>query len=278
MAKDRKKRNNYKLDPAYWLSRIHNSSESFKAVPEEIKTVEFYFKAVNKTAWALEYVPESLKTEAMCVSCVKRNALMLEYVPESFKTESMCHDAVKENSWTLKYVPEALKTESICLTAVKNNGRALEYVPESLKTEVICLAAVNETPEALKFVSEDLQVRLIPAYTIRLTDDEIDIINIWAKLICDNNNYETLEINETIRKEDKVFLIDTISQSRLIYTRCVSDSYYRISHIEFSEKNTKANLYCAMGSGPFSGTGWIAIFSKENNIWKQTDEKFHLRY
>jgi len=69
-----------------------------------------------------------------------------------------------------------------------------------------------------------------------------------------------MEINETIWKKDKEFLIDSYTQSKLINIRCTayySDSLrYNISSIEFSENNTKAILY--YDNGGFLG-GYLAL-------------------
>jgi hypothetical protein len=210
-----------------WLSKIKNTPESFKAVPEHLKNVEF------------------------CLAAVKKNGPVLEYVPES------------------------LKTEAVCIAAVEDYGGALQYVPESLKTEAMCLAALNKTLRVLKYVPENLKVKLSSIFTIRLTKDEIDVINVWAKYLRDSNENEVIEIRETIWKENKEFLIDSSTQSKLLNIRCIADAFYAIEgRIEFSVNNTKAILYYSRGAGPLCGTGWKDSFSKEDNIWKKTDTRF----
>ena len=224
--KENKKRN--------WLSKIRNDPESFKAVPENLKSVEF------------------------------------------------CLTAVKNDSRAFPYVPDSLKTEAVCLAAVKDNGRALKFVPDSLKTEAMCLVALNNTLVAFKYVPESLKTKLRSKYTIRLTDDEVDIINVWAKDFCGSNENQVMVINEIIHKGDKEFLIDSFSQSKLKNISCIIDPFYpsypsyTITCIEFSENNTKAAMYYDNGGwlGFLSGVGWVSFFSKENNIWKKTDDKF----
>jgi len=174
----------------------------------------------------------------------------------------------------LEYLPDSLKTEVVCLAAVKDYGRAFEYVPDSLKTETMCLVALNKTPGALKYVPEKLKTKLSPIYTIRLTDDEIDVINVWAKHFFDRNENKILEINDTIWKKGKEFIIDSFTQSKLINISCIADPYYRISNIEFSENDTKATLEYSAGAGPLCGSYWAAIFSKEKKSWKQIDTQF----
>jgi hypothetical protein len=213
-----------------WLSKIRNDPESFKAVPEDLKSVEF------------------------------------------------CLTAVKNDSRAFPYVPDSLKTEAVCLAAVKDNGRALKFVPDSLKTEAMCLAALNKTLGSLKYVPENLKTKLRSKYTIRLTDDEIDIINVWAKDFCSRNVNKVMVINEIIQKGNKEFLIDRFSQSKLKNISCIVDPFYpsypscKISCIELSENNTKASMYYWLG--PLFGVEGVSFFSKENNIWKKIDDKF----
>jgi len=76
------------LNLNYWLEKIKYSiEESFKAVPEELKSAEF------------------------CLAAVKNNCLVVEYIPDSKNTETMCLVAVKCFGWMHKYVPESLKTK-----------------------------------------------------------------------------------------------------------------------------------------------------------------------
>ena len=204
---------------------------------------------------------------------IKDNPGLIKSVPEKLKTKAICLAAVKENGIMLKYVPKPLKTKKICLAAIRESGRALEYVPEPLKSEVLCHIAVKDRIRAFKYVPDNLKVQQIPIYIINLTDDEIDIINIWAMDIINSNNGKIIEIDETIYKEGKIYFIDKSAQSRLKNIRCVTDAYYDIDRIEFSENNTKAILSFAEGVGyfgPLSGTGGEVYFSKENNIWKKT--------
>jgi len=160
-------------------------------------------------------------------------------------------------------VPEELKSFEFCLAAVKQNGRMLEYVPDSLKTEAMCLVAFNETARALKYVPENLKVKLSPIFTIRLTNDEINIINIWAKSLCASNENEVLEINEIIRKEGKEYMIDSFTQYKLINIICITDPFHNILSIKLSEKNTKAILSCSNVRGPLCGGGFDTFFLKK---------------
>jgi len=160
------------------------------------------------------------------------------------------------------------------LRKIKKDRSFFKHVPESPKTEAMCLAALNETTRTNKYVPENLKVKLIPIFSIRLTDDEINIINAWAKDLCDSNKVEIIEIDETIWKNGKKCLIDSFTQSKLKNISCIADSFLDIESVEFSEKNTKAILNYAGGRGPLSDFGWAASFSKENSIWKQIDTEF----
>jgi len=144
-------------------------------------------------------------------------------------------------------------------------------VPEALKTEDMCIAAISQTTGALKYAPENLKAGLKSIFMIRLTNDEIDVINAWANGSGDRN--EVIEINDTIWKEGKTLFIDNFSQSKLINVSCISDAFFDISHIEFRDNNTKAILYYSEGVGFLSGSGWETHFSKENNIWKHTDTR-----
>jgi hypothetical protein len=209
------------------------------------------------------------------LSKIRNDPESFETVPEDLKSVEFCLTAVKNDSRAFPYVPDSLKTEVVCLAAVKQNGRMLEYVPDSLKTEAMCLAALNKTLKALKYVPENLKSKLIPIFTIRLNDDEIDIINVWAKSFCDSNENKVMKINEIIWKENKEFLIDSSTQSKLINISCIANSFYAILSIKFSENNTKAILEYSAGAGPLGGIDWAVDFSKENNIWKETKKILH---
>ena len=51
--------------------------------------------------------------------------------------------------------------------------------------------ALHDRPTLYHLVPEDPRIKLILIYTIKLTDDEIEIIIICAKAICDCNDDET---------------------------------------------------------------------------------------
>jgi hypothetical protein len=271
-----KMKKNKKISYDFWLRKIKKDPKLFMDVPEEQKSAEFCFAAVKKNGLTFEYVPDSLKTAALCLAAVKSLHSWFHCVSDLQKTEAVCLSAVKDHGFILEYVPKSLRTESVCLAAVKDCDYALEFVPESLKNKVICLADLNESVWAQKYVPKNIKAQMIPTFTIRLTDDEIVIINIWAKNLCDSNKQEKMIINEKMQKNGGEFLIDSHSQSKLINTICINDPSYNILSIEFRERNTEAILDCSNVLGPLWGGGFYTIYSKEKNIWKHIGESHWL--
>jgi hypothetical protein len=272
---------NKKLNPYNWLNILKYVPNSvireaiciavvkqkvcaLQYIPKSQMTEAVCIAAIEKYVGAFKFLSNSLKTETVCLAAVKHDGFLIQYVPIPQKTEAVCLAAIKHDSFLLQYIPNSLKTETVCFVAVKQNGYALKYVPGLLKTETMCLAALNKTAGALKYVPENLKTKLSPTFTIRLTDDEIEIINTYVNGLKGLEIYEIMHGN-LIDKSDK-FTPNIVWIEEYIYWGT------QIENIIFSEGNTKAELKI-FSRHTFDGFGYTHNFSKENGKWMEILEE-----
>ena len=156
--------------------QLHLSNSDYlenilECVPKELKTLNFWFDAVQQDGWALGCMPNELITPELCLAAVQQNGWAIECVPDELITPELCLAAVQQDGWVIESVSDKFKTPELCLVAVKEdigayfindedhlkNLSALEYVPDELKTSDICLAAVQQNAIALKYVPEALK-------------------------------------------------------------------------------------------------------------------------
>ena len=254
-----------------WLSKIKKEPLELKSVQDSLITESFYIEKVKHNGFALESVPDSIKTKMVCLAAVNQDSLALKYVPDSKMTKSLCLTAVKKSWLALKYVPESLKTKKMCIVAIKKSWLAFKYFPTRLKiSDALIYTVIRKEEDSFAF--NDIPKNFKKSgktFIIRLTDDEIDIINVWA-----NNRMNDIDKTIWVEKKGKRFLIDTYTQSKLKNIKFTDDPYYGISRPKFNKKITEAVMYYSEGAGALSGYWYVAIFSKENNIWKQIDAQF----
>ena len=103
----------------------------FVNIPDNYKTQQISFDAVNYNGDFLKYVPEKFINEELCMLALKTADLnALNYFPEKIINNKLCLETIKKNGMNLMYVPEKFINYELCLEAVKNNGKALEYLPK----------------------------------------------------------------------------------------------------------------------------------------------------
>lgn len=103
-----------------WLKAIKRYDLALRCIPNNLKTEEFYKKAVADKGMLLEYVPDEKKTYEMCIIAVKNDGCALKYVPDEKKTYEMCIIAVKNIALAMKYIPESMKTDEIRYIVYRN--------------------------------------------------------------------------------------------------------------------------------------------------------------
>jgi hypothetical protein len=146
----------------------------------------------------------------------------------------------------------------LCLIAVKGCGEALQFVPEALKTKDMCLAALNKTASALRFVPKILSRQLVKAFTIRLTNNEIKVINAFVK-----GSIEPFEMNELMH--GKIIHKSAKFNRKIVWTN--KRTYITsIGHIWFSENNKEAHFIKWISHG-FDALGYTVKFIKKNGKW-----------
>jgi hypothetical protein len=123
----------------------------------------------------------------------------------------------------------------------------------------ICL---KEEAARLEKYKESLEV-------VSLIDDEIEILNV----LFGGNTLEEIKINKIIHDDSNDVLVDTSIKLKFKHVWCENDPYaYYLKRVVFSENGTKALLRYGWSGTFLDSRGFIAYFSKENNIWKKTDE------
>jgi hypothetical protein len=144
-------------------------------VPEDERTLELCWEAVNAVGTMLEFVPMRLRTFSMCCRAVSNTVSAFAFVPDEialreefveFLQQCFRRGArvsmieVERDYWRkrgnirwdiLRYIPEAERTLEICLECLADDGLALQYVPDGLITEGMCWRAVQCTMDQAPF-------------------------------------------------------------------------------------------------------------------------------
>ncbi|MCL2806493.1 MAG: DUF4116 domain-containing protein [Treponema sp.] len=123
------------------LEKIKQKPDSFKKIPDELKTTKMALEAVKANSRLLEDVPDNLRTAEVYHEAVKKDVKIIEQVPDELKTMEMCLDVVKKRGMSIEYVPDKFKTEELCLIAVESGAGAIELIPENKRTEKLIEAA-----------------------------------------------------------------------------------------------------------------------------------------
>lgn len=118
-------------------------SHLFSTLPEDRRTYNVSWAAVENYPSNLAFVPYKLVDEAMLKMAASKDGFTIEHAMQSQLTDEIYSIAVKQNGGVLELVPEDRRTAKLCLSAVSNNGFALEFVPEALKTKEICSLAYH---------------------------------------------------------------------------------------------------------------------------------------
>jgi hypothetical protein len=86
-------------------------------VPPEIKTVEFYAKALHKTSDAEIFIPRDVLRDPtltpeqqyeMALKAVNITGKMIKYLPEELKTPQFFSDALRQNRDVRKFIPDRM--------------------------------------------------------------------------------------------------------------------------------------------------------------------------
>jgi hypothetical protein len=153
------------------------------AVPDAVKTSEFWLTVIQWKPELLRCVPEEQKTYTLSFTAVQKNGDALKYVPEDQRTSDLCGVAVQsvidainsenKSSWgiiaslsstdlnriqqVLKAVPEKVSNREFCLKLVQQRGELLQCVANDLRDMDMCLPAVQQDYNALNYVPKALQ-------------------------------------------------------------------------------------------------------------------------
>ena len=111
--------------------------ESIRLAPDDIKTRQVYFAAMQCDGYNLHYVPDELKTPEMCLAAWQQDVQALEFFPDELKTPEMCLASVQRWGPMLRCVPDELKTPEMCLTACRSGPlccNSFTFVPIGMRT------------------------------------------------------------------------------------------------------------------------------------------------
>ena len=133
------------------LAAVIQNGLSLQYVPENLKTPEIYFLALNQNGLALEFV--LYQSVALCLVAVNQNGLALRYVFEKVMSDVICFVAVNQNGLALEHVGD--QSDCLCTIAVKNDPYALIYVKKAWMTNDVRYAAFQ------KLVDDDNAVRVV---------------------------------------------------------------------------------------------------------------------
>lgn len=119
-------------------------SHLFSTLPEERRTYNVSWAAVENYPANLAFVPYKLMDEVMIKMAVTKDGFAIEHaIFKSKLTDEIFSIAVNHNGGVLELVPEERRTPELCMSAVNNNGFALEFVPEALRTKDMCRLAYH---------------------------------------------------------------------------------------------------------------------------------------
>lgn len=112
--------------PDICLEAVKRNGDALCWVPEDFKTSEMCFIAINQSGISLEHISSQNKTYEMCLEAVKNHAHALRYVPENFQTDELVKAAIVKNTGSLCHVIN--QTPEVCLMALKLNAQSLRDV------------------------------------------------------------------------------------------------------------------------------------------------------
>ena len=99
-----------------------------------------WIEAIQERNWTLQFVPEELRTKEMCFVAVEKDGMNLGDVPKELITPEICAIAVENDGQALAYVPDELRTKEICEIALAQGYLADEllesFVPEEFQEKI----------------------------------------------------------------------------------------------------------------------------------------------
>lgn len=118
---------------------------AIQRVPEEYKTYELCWEAMEKEDACLNYVPEEHKSKELCLRalCGKKSRGDFYSVPKEHLTYDFYLEVIKACGELIKRVPKKFLTHEMCLTSVSNNIHNIRDIPDELITYELCVAALN---------------------------------------------------------------------------------------------------------------------------------------
>ena len=147
------------LSISEWYKDVLTKGHSLSKIPEEERTLEKCFVAIQYWGAALEYVPEKFKTMEMCLMAVKNNIPVdescsaLAFVPDELKTEELCQEAIRHDYFESVYWECGYTVE-------RDYKAAINFIPDRLKTPKLCWEALLHYPSSdpgyFNFVSYEI--------------------------------------------------------------------------------------------------------------------------
>ena len=128
-----------------WYDDIQIKGNYLSKIPEDERTPEMCFVAINYWGAALEFVPEKYKTPEMCLGAVKHNTPVdegcsaLAFVPKELITQEMCFEAIRHDYLGPVFFDEGFSVEP-------DYEAAIHFVPDKFKTPELCFKAITHCP------------------------------------------------------------------------------------------------------------------------------------
>lgn len=115
--------------------QITDNYSILSLIPCELRDRDMCLRAIKKDGAAIRDVPEDVKTYEMCYLAIQENGKELDMVPLQFRDEKMCLAAVSDDGVAILAVSEALRTEELWRIALRTRPEFITSMPNRFRTQ-----------------------------------------------------------------------------------------------------------------------------------------------